>query len=370
MNAARGKNDIAMTKDEKTETWLRDLLAAFPEHPPLLQRLEEANRATGSTDLHSGEMYDAILAAVSALKRACGQAFGIEPVQAQPNYGNNGVLDSLMTAARLIPGAPEGGVLVPSPTYFHNHRAAAARGLKLRLVPPTADLRFDAATFLRRMEEERPALALLVSPNNPTGIAIPDDELLAVLDRLPAGTWGVLDRTLVNASPEVSTPALLHRYRDRPLVILHSFSKYKRLSHQRIGVALYSNPDFARAVEPFLPLGLGLEGCLRAWQCVTEDGGIVADPSIVRNIRLNRECLDAFSRQHPRFSITDFSGNFCLLRLPDGLRSQAITEWLASQGMMVMGGHGLAEPDASVLRIHVGSPLEDVRRLCDLLARA
>ena len=239
--------------------------------------------------------------------------------------------------------------------------------MDIHLVKLRPDWTFDTPQFISEMLRLLPTVIFLVTPNNPTGIPLPDEDICAVLDQLPAETWAVIDRTLVNTRLEIDTVELLRRYRGKNLVVLHSFSKYQGLSHLRVGVALHANPDLARRVAPFLPLGLGLEACVKGCRVVAEQKGIFPTKEIVRNITENHRHLAEFVREHPRFSFTDFTGNYALLLLPLNLRSETITAFLEKHGLHAMGGHEFPEPDPQVVRLHVGGPPEYIKTACRLL---
>ena len=379
---------------------LNTLCAAFAPDATLERLIAEAHAQDGVCDLKRGEYYPEILRAVATMKRAASLLFAIEPIQAQPNLGSNGSIDTILTAAKLreargkrnptaqptaaaSPGEAEplppdsrlpeqagasGGVLLTSPTYFRNYNSATARDLKTNFVPLKEDYNLDTSNFIVALHLLQPDVVFIVTPNNPTGIPIEDRDICRILDALPEHTWAIMDRTLVNARPEVATKELLRRYAHKNLVILHSFSKYRGMSHLRIGIALYSNPIFAREVQPCLPLGVGLEGCLKATSLMLQEGGVFPGPDILSNIRRNRETLDALTQRCSEFKITDFSSNYCLLILPANLRAEEVTATLAQEGLFVMGGHEFPEPNPRVLRLHTGAPPDGITRLCAVLA--
>ncbi len=382
---------------------LRGLMSNDAEVEGFVERL---HRECGAVDLKRGEYYPELLRATLSMRQQIATVMGVDFVQAQPNFGSNGSIDAVFTAARLFEtesarawearrsaeiaaclddemldrtamrerlealesSRPGHGVLVATPTYFRNYNSAASKGLTIHSVPVTADHRFDTDSYIEALEAVQPTVAVLVTPNNPTGVAIPDADLRRVLDALPEGTWCMLDRTLVNCQDEVSTRELLDQYAHVNLVVLHSFSKYKGMSQHRVGVALYSNPEFAQQLEPMLPLCLSLEGIVKAMHWIERDGGFVPNPQTVEHIRENRVRMEAFVAAHPRFSITDFSGNYTLITLPDELDSYGVSDALAEVGLYVMPGHAFPEPNARVVRIHVGGAPEHVRTLTDALA--
>lgn len=343
----------------------------FSEEGNIRAFVESVHRQENAFDLKRGEYYPELLRAIIGLKNALASLYEIDPTQVQPNFGSNGSIDTILTAVairQVSKDQPKGGVVMTSPTYFRNYNSASARELHIHLVPLRTDLSLDTETFIDVIREKRPGVIMLVTPNNPTGIPIPDEDLLRILDSLDDKTWAVVDRTLANIKPEIATVNLLQRYRDKQVIILHSFSKYKGLSHLRIGVALHTNAASALAVQPFLPLGIGLEGALKAQRFVRLDQGIVPSTEIIDNIIYFRKAMDAWVARRPKvFSISDFAGNYGLL-LFNGLYDAAtLSQGLKRHGVYVMGGSEFPEPNHRQIRLHTGAPPAYVERLCQAL---
>jgi histidinol-phosphate aminotransferase len=324
-------------------------------------------------DLKRGELYPEILRANISLKRTLAGIYGIDPAQAQPNFGSNGSIDTIITAVKIREaergvgraGSEGSGLMVPTPTYFRNYNSAEARKLFMHKVPLDKDYSFDAQRFVEEMRRVRPSVVFLVTPNNPTGMPLGDAAITAVLDSLPGDTWAVMDRTLVNVRPEISTKELLQRYSSKNLVILHSFSKFARMSQQRIGYALYSNPEMAEIVRPCLPLGMNLEATTKANCILLRDKGLYPSPEVVQNIKENRVLLDGFTAGFPKFRITDFAANYCMLLLPDGLTSETVSSALEAKGLYVMPGHSAPEPDNRSVRLYTAGPAKYMKMLLD-----
>jgi histidinol-phosphate/aromatic aminotransferase/cobyric acid decarboxylase-like protein/thioesterase domain-containing protein len=353
-------------------TTLEELRQVMTDEEELAAHVERIHLDANVVDLKRGEYYPELLRAKMGLRAAVASALQIEPIQVLPNFGSNGSIDTILTVAKILETHESAerrpaSVLMTSPTYFRYYDSASSRQLEVHEVPLTEDHQLDVNAYIAAMKRLRPSVAIIVTPNNPTGIAISDADLLTVLDAVPAGTWAMVDRTLVNTRPEISTQALLQRYRDRDLVVLHSFSKYKSMSQHRIGVALFSNVPFARLIDPLLPLGLSLEACVKATSIVLAEGGLVPSQAVIHNIEDNQRVLAAFVRDNPRYQVTDFSGNYCLLTLPAGLSAEMVTEELARMGLHVMGGHEFPRPNPRVLRLHTGGEATKMARLCALL---
>ena len=349
------------------------------------------------------EFYPELLRAVISLKHSLSEIYGIDASQIHPNYGSNGSIDTVLTAvkteeskklaqwAQIATDYLEGrsprdsaesgclakevltkkprldGAMFTSPTYFRNYNSATAKGLSVRLVPLKPNFEFDGPVFVDAMIQHQPSIVFLVTPNNPTGLPISDEDLCSVLDALPSGSWALIDRTLVNTRPEISTRELLQRYRSQNVLILHYFSKYKGMSHLRIGVALYSNSQMAKVVQPHLPLGIALEGCVKANRIILTEGGIVPSADVLANIKENHAILREFTTKFPEFPFTDFAGNYCLLMLPKPYTATQVSAVLQQTGIYVMPGHEFPEETDSAIRLHTGGPPQYMRRFCSAM---
>jgi histidinol-phosphate/aromatic aminotransferase/cobyric acid decarboxylase-like protein len=159
----------------------------------------------------------------------------------------------------------------------------------------------------------------------------------------------------------------LSQFKNKQLVILHSFSKYLGLSHLRVGFALYSNLKTAKEIQPHLPLGLGIEGAIKAIKYIIEQGEMKPSDLIVSNIIKNKEILSEFCSHGNGFSITDFVANYCLLILPKHLKSQKVVDDLNKEGIYVMDGNDFPEPIEGIIRIHTGGKPEFMQQTVNVL---
>ncbi len=325
-------------------------------------------------DMKRGEFYPEILRCIISLKRAFANAYKIAEGQCQPNFGSNGSIDTIMTAMKLreinrkIDPEKRGGMLVSTPTYFRNYNSAFAKQIKIIKVPlKMPKWEMDIDLFLEKLNTLYPTVVFLVTPNNPTGIPLTDEHIIKVIENAPDDTLIVMDRTLVNVENEIRTSELLLRFNNKQLVVLHSFSKYLGLSHLRIGCALYSNIDIAKEMQPHLPLGLGVEGAIKGTKYLKENGVLRPSDYVINNIRESKEILLSFCRQMPQFSMTDFTGNYCLLFMPPDVSSTKISYYLQNKGIYVMEGVDFPEPVDGMIRLHTGGKPEFMQRTVDAL---
>ncbi len=353
---------------------INEFCGLFSDEDVIQNYVNKIHEEDNSVDMKRGEFYPEILRGISSLKRAAANAYGIEPVQCHPNFGSNGSIDTILMAMKIreinsnIDTVKYGGVLDVDPTYFRNYNSSASKKLRMTRIPlQLPGWTFDLDNFIKAINTFYPTVVFLVTPNNPTGIAIPDEAILKVIDEVPEKTLVVMDRTLVNISSEINTVELLRKYKSKQLVILHSFSKYVGMSHMRIGIALYSNADIANEIRPLLPLGLGVEASLKATRYLLNGGPLKPSKRIIENITKSKEILNEFCQISGMFSCTDFIANYCLLILPQHLTTEKVVNELEKHGIYTMGGEEFPEPKGGIVRLHTGGNPKYMKKTVDVL---
>jgi histidinol-phosphate aminotransferase len=255
-------------------------------------------------------------------------------------------------------------MLVATPTYFRNYNSCASKQMKMVSVPLRAnDWQIDLDRFLDTLNRRKPTVVFLVTPNNPTGLPLEDEHIIQIIEHAPDDVLVVIDRTLVNLKPEIQTASLLRQFHHKQLVILHSLSKYAGMSHLRIGYALYSQVAVAEEIRPLLPLGLGVEGAVKATRLLMAQGPLKPQPRVIENIRRTKDILDEFCTRQSAFTCTEFVANYCVMALPPRLSSPELASHLDGRGLYVMGGHDFPEPNPAVLRLHTGGKPAYMERL-------
>jgi histidinol-phosphate aminotransferase len=96
---------------------------------------------------------------------------------------------------------------------------------------------YNVEEMIRIFENEKPKLALISSPNNPTGNAISKDDLIRFLDASKDITVVIDEAYTLFADPDTSyLHDLVNAYPN--LLIIRTFSKYYALAGVRVGYAL------------------------------------------------------------------------------------------------------------------------------------
>jgi len=348
---------------------LARLLSLFPDEETVASFIFDQRQQESFTDMKRGELYPEVIGGVTRLRRVIAKIYEVEMIQAQPNFSCNGCIDTFLSHIQRLEltDSSRNGLMVATPTYFRYYHKVEALRMKMLGIPLGARYEYPLDGVLEALNRDTPSCLFLVTPNNPTGIPIPDEQLVKILDRVPADLNVVIDRTCANVDPEISTKTLLKKYPHKRIGIFHSFSKYYGMSHLRIGFTVFSNLDLANEVDRYLPFGLGLEALLKATYILTTHGELKPDERILGFIKANRRAMKEFLKRHQDYECSDFRSNYAVLSLPERLSSREFHRRLMDKGIFVMPGHELPVPDEKSVRIHTGGPPEFMDRMLDLI---
>jgi histidinol-phosphate aminotransferase len=162
----------------------------------------------------------------SALRAAIADSHHVRPDQVFAANGSNEVLQTLL----LTYAGPGRSVATFEPTYQLHAHIARLTGATVVEGERAADFSLDVDAALAVLDENRPAVTFLCSPNNPTGLVEPASTVKAVLAAQPGllvvdeaygqfADWSAL--TMVDESS--------------PLVVTRTFSKTWSMAASRLG---------------------------------------------------------------------------------------------------------------------------------------
>ena len=267
--------------------------------------------------------------ALQALEQAAARAFGVEdPARVVAAPGSEALIRLLprVLAARRI--------AISTRTYGGHAQAWSAAGAQPVVIgDPTADLR------------------VLVNPNNPTGRALPPDQVLDLTD----GPL-LVDEAFVEVDPALSVASLAGATGHERLIVLRSFGKFHGLAGLRLGF-LVAAPALAGRVRQALGDWPVSGPAIAAGLAAYAD----ADWAGQTRLRLTEDAarLDALLRR-AGFDIAGGTTLFRLARAADAPRRFAV---LAQAGI-------LTRPfawDETLIRFGLPGPEQDWRRLADAL---
>lgn len=231
---------------------LLNLSQAAPVDPPpegLRRAMAEALAAGGEAHLYGPVLGDAELRAAIAAEWSGVYAAPVAPEEVAVTAGCN---QAFCAAVASLAG-PGDAVMLPVPWYFNHAMWLGMAGVAAEPLPCGADMLPDPEEAARRITPATRAICL-VTPNNPAGVAYPDDLLAAFHDLCAArGLALVLDETYRDFHPSEGPPhGLFARDPERATLIhLYSFSKVFRLTGHRTG-AIVAAPSRLAEIEKFL----------------------------------------------------------------------------------------------------------------------
>jgi histidinol-phosphate aminotransferase len=283
----------------------------------------------------------------TAVETALAVRVGVRPERVVVTAGADEALDRIYRAY----GGPDRPVLLPEPTFDMLERFAALAGAPLVRVPWFADA-FPLDEILARLDN-RIAIVIIVSPNNPTGGVASSDELRRVAAAAPQSLV-LIDQAYIEYADADIDPAVL----DLPnVVVVRTMSKAWGLAGCRVGYAVGSSDVIAvlrAAGAPYPVAGPSL--ALALFQLRRGDAALRAHVTEVRAERASlRELLcargvDARASQ-ANFVLADF-----------GRRVAFVRQGLGAQGILVRDFPGRAGLEGS-LRITLPGDPPDFARL-------
>ena len=260
-------------------------------------------------------------------------------------------------------------VLVVGPTYDNFRLSAEAQGASLSFFEMEAPFEFDTelmAESIRNLLQHDGAggalkMVYVCNPNNPTGSAMTENQLIQLVDAFPSLLFFV-DEAYYEFGGVTLAPYVQQR---KNLLISRTFSKAFCLAGFRIGyllgdselVAGISKIRNAKSITVFA----------QAAACMAlEDIDYMR--SYVQEVTAARTAFALFLNQYPQFvSAFASSGNFILMRFQSSEIKDSVLEHLSKNGIFVRNLTHSQKLD-NCLRISVGTQAQ-MQRVMDALAR-
>jgi histidinol-phosphate aminotransferase len=245
----------------------------------------------------------------------------------------NGASELIWAIARayLQPGL---NAAIIGPTFGEYCAASRATGATISEFRAQADKQFqlNIAALGDWLQRERPQLAWLCNPNNPTGMYLSDPDVYHIVETCQrAGTVLVIDesyRHFVFSAVSTSSPELLRCARDGQIIIVRSLTKDFALAALRLGYALSSMQNIER-----------LGGQMPSWNvnAFAQEAGVaaVSDRFYLKATlhRLANEREQFFSAlMESGFPVIPSHTHFCLVDVGNG---QKVRQKLLYRKMLV-----------------------------------
>ena len=268
----------------------------------------------------------------------------------------NGSCDILLGAAQALlePGAE---IVYAWPSFSMYPHLAALTGARAITVPLTEDGRHDLEAMLREITAAT-RICLICNPNNPTGTALPLEEIAQFAERVPRHVALIVDEAYVEFNllqdPDDSLD-LLKRHNN--VVLMRTFSKVYGLCGLRVGYALCPE-NFRDAVDrirqPFSVNALAQAAAAEALRHQDEVARRVERTAIER-VHVESEL------ESRGLEVAPSQANFSWVAVED---EERVLAGLQSRGVIVRGGAALGDPGH--MRVTYGTRAENDRFLAAL----
>ena len=315
--------------------------------PPLPQVVEAVQRVLSGVNRYPDPTN-------ATLRRRLSRAYD---VPANRIAIGNGSCDILLAAADALlePGAE---IMYAWPSFSVYPHLAAATGATAVTVPLDDEDRHD----LRAMADAvtvATRLVIVCNPNNPTGTAVPLEQIRELLDAVPRTVCVIVDEAYcefnVLGHPDASIDLLAAHPN---LVLLRTFSKVHGLCGLRVGFALCGAEEFRLAVDqvrqPFFCNAAAQAAAVEALEHGDEVTRRV-ERAVAGRLALE-EGLRALGLR-----VADSQANFVWGHLPEDAEEADVVYGLAERGVLVRAGAALGR--AGALRVTSGTPEENDRFL-------
>lgn len=293
------------------------------------------------------------------LRGALADYLGVEShVEVDPELvwaanGSNEVMLQLLQAY----GGPGRTVVSFAPTYSMYHEYARDTNTRWVQGRRTDGFALDLDEVATTLGSEHPSVLLLASPNNPTGTAMPPEDLRRVLDLArttgplldgaPTATLVVVDEAYAEFRRDGVPSALELRETNPHLVVSRTMSKAFGMAGLRLGYMVAPRDVIDTVMLVRLPYHLSALTQAAALAALRHREELMAQ---VATMRADRDALAQWLRGQG-FQVADSDANFILFgTFPD---REAVFSALLDRGVLirVVGPRGW-------LRVSVGTPEE------------
>jgi histidinol-phosphate aminotransferase len=292
------------------------------------------------------------------LRRALSDRYGVPWERVALGAGS---CDLLLAAgeALLEPGAE---LVYGWPSFSMYPHLAAASGARAVAVPLTDEAVHDLEAIAAEVTVAT-RLVLICNPNNPTGTALPLEDIEAFLRRIPAHVCVILDEAYVEFSLSVGDPfaslPLLERHPN--LVILRTFSKVYGLAGLRVGYGLCGSEAFRIAVDqvrqPFYLTAAAQAAATEALRYQDE-----VERRVVATVAARVAVTEALRERG--LWVAESDANFIWVRVAEDGEDGRVLDALRQRGVIVRAGTALGGPGCA--RVTLGTDAENAAFLSAL----
>ncbi|MEZ5218104.1 MAG: histidinol-phosphate transaminase [Ilumatobacteraceae bacterium] len=289
--------------------------------------------------------------AATELRSAIGDSHGVDASRVFVANGSNEVLQTL-----LLTFAGAGRTVATfEPTYQLHGHLARITGATTVEGERSADFTLDLAEVERVIDEHRPAVTFVCSPNNPTGVVESPDAVRHVIERAPGLV--VVDEAYAQFADWTALDVLDE---ESAVVVTRTFSKTWSMAAARLGYLVGPTWLVAELEKVVLPYHLDTAKQIAGRLAV----GFVEDMEArVQQIVAEREAMITELRRIG-VEVWPSGANFVLFR-PRNRSGRDVWQGLLDRSVLIRDCSGWPRL-ADCLRVTIGTPQENHRFLAAL----
>ena len=272
------------------------------------------------------------------LKQLLSGHFDIPDDQIFVGNGSNELVDLIATTC-LEPGD---NIVYSWPSFVVYRSSAQIAGAEFRELPLAADGSFDLKAMLAAIDDKT-KLAIICTPNNPTGVPVTTKAFENFLDRVPEHVLVVVDAAYEEfIDDERAARPLTYFDGQRPYIVLRTFSKIYALAGLRCGYG-FAPAAFVEVFDKVRePFNVNTLSQVAAQACFEDTDEL--QKRLALNAAGREQLLECFAQLG--LKALSSQTNFVWVEVPDAV---ATFDALLKRGVIVR-----PFPGASGLRVGIG----------------
>jgi histidinol-phosphate/aromatic aminotransferase/cobyric acid decarboxylase-like protein/CTP:phosphocholine cytidylyltransferase-like protein len=217
---------------------------------------------------------------------------------------------------KIIAGTLGRKMIVPVPS-FNEYVNAAPKGQVVEFTLEAPSFNLDVDKFAAEAKQQGAEIAVVVSPNNPTSLVIPKQDVVRLAKKLAdQRCMLVLDESFIDFASSYSSVTLVHELDQHPnLAIIKSLSKSYGIGGLRLGYLLTANQEFLGQVRGGVHIW-NINGFAEAFLRIAPRYRCAFVQSCER-VRADRDNLYHGLCNIPGMTVYKPDANFVFCRLPD-----------------------------------------------------
>lgn len=271
------------------------------------------------------------------------------------NHPEEGILigngsNELIYTIGLALIAPDTPVVLPKPMFSLYQKVVKLYDGELITVAPQENLRFDTPALIEAIQEHQPAVVIITTPNNPTGLALSAEEVQQIVEAADDG-FVVVDEAYYDFVEGESAKQLIA---DHPnVLVLRTFSKAWGLAGLRIGY-LMGDPavvgELYKARIPFM-----INPFTEQVACAALDRLDLLEERVEKIIDERNQLFEALNAL-PGVDPLPSSANFLTFKTP--VDPDQLIEMMAQEKILIRNVSSYPELEGYV-RVNAGTPKEN-----------